>query len=995
MSDYSIFDGRIAVIGLALRTPDASNLSEFWSNLINGKISNSIPQATGEFAMLQPRQIRRIKEFDRHLFNMQPAEATLTDPQQRVFLELTWEAFENAGIDPIRVDGRIGVFAGCGRDDYRRQLLDKNPIYEARYGRQQIEFGNERDYFATNVAYRFNLKGPSFTVQTACSTSLVAIHLAVRSLLTEECDFAVAGGLTIQIPEASGYHYQEGGICSMDGLCRPFIEGSNGTVPASGGGIVILARAAVTETCGVSPYAYVVGTAINNDGSRKMNFAAPTVSGHVAVINEALDFAGLEPEQVGFVQAHGTGTQLGDEIELAALRQMYGRLTSKSTESCAVGSIKANIGHTDAGAGVLGFITSVLALNERVIPQTPNQHGDGRDKLRAGERSRLFIPRTTTPWISKQTRRAAVSALGVGGTNAHVVLEEAPKKQLLNPSEDQPTVLALSAATPSALKHVAAQMLDFLDNDDEKLPLATITSTLWHRRIHLRYRWAAAVRTRTDSAEKLRKMIAIVDEQPNVFPKISSKLGLLLPGQGVVVDRSYIELLNISVKFRSEFCRLRDMILDNGGPDVIEYESMIADDLRLNDIEFVQPLLFTLQLSLLRSLCLDEAKLAIILGQSLGELVAAIFGGLLNDEDAAAAVVMRSKLMAASPAGSMVTVHSTEEEAQRLCSDFDLEISSKLSSSINVLAGSKAAVHEFMKVASSRKMTTIPLPATKAFHSRSMVDAASEFARFMGRFTLKAPSVLVVSNFDGKPLEPATAIDPRYWGDQIRRCVDLRAAIDTLVLVSPDGILDLGPGDGLTNLVRERVCKQAEKPAFFMVAPTQSKSDNSGLHALAAMWESGFDIQLPIDKYQAVRLPTYPFENTEYWPERTEEDQLLSPDNDCELTVLPASGDSDWNHTSIDDENIPVLTTVRRIWLEIFGYDDIRDGDEFFEIGGTSIHATQILHRITTEFAVNVRLHDLYDYPVLIEFSRYITYQLQRVEGFVMNQDKVTLKVDK
>jgi acyl transferase domain-containing protein len=976
MNDHFTFDSRIAVIGLALRAPDASNSNEFWNNLISGKISNSVTKPIGELTGLQPRQIRRIKEFDRHLFNMQPAEATLTDPQQRAFLELTWEAFEDAGLDPMSIDGCVGVFAGCGRDDYRRQLLDKNPMYEETHGRHQIEFGNERDYFATNVAYRFNLKGPSFTVQSACSTSLVAIHLAVRSLLTGECNFAVAGGLTIQIPEASGYHYQEGGICSIDGLCRPFTEASNGTVPASGGGVVILARASDVDIYGVNPYAYVVGTAINNDGGRKMNFAAPTVSGHVAVINEALDFAGLQQEQIGFVQAHGTGTQLGDEIELAALRQTYGHLSSRSTDRCAVGSIKANIGHADAGAGVLGFITSVLALNERVIPQTPNQRGDGRDMLRTDEGPRLFIPRTNIPWEDKQIMRAAVSSLGVGGTNAHVVLEEAPKKRLSSLPEDQPTVLALSAATPSALKDVAVRMVNFLDSDKEKLPLATITSTLWHRRTHLRYRWAASVKTRADAAEKLRNMIALAGTA-TAFPT-SPKLGVLLPGQGVVIDRSYVELLNASTAFRAEFYRLRNIILGYGGPDVIEYESMIADDPKLNDTEFVQPLLLALQLSLLRSLRLDEVKPAIVVGHSIGELLAAIFGGLLNDEDAAAAIVMRSKLMAASPVGSMVTVRSTEEEAHRLCSDFDLEIASKLSSSVNVLSGSKAAVQELIKLATSKKMTAIPLPVTKAFHSRAMVNAASEFAHFIGRFTLKAPSVAVASNIDGKPLQPATAIDPQYWGDQIRRCVDLRAAIDTLVSVSPNGILDLGPGDGLTNLVRERVHNQVEKPAFFVVAPTRSKkAENVGLDVLAAMWESGFDIQLPIDKYQAVRLPTYPFENTEYWPQRNEVDGLFSSDNDREPKALPVSNDAGLKDNSIDTVNISVLAKVRRIWLEAFGYDDIGDEDEFFDIGGTSIHATQILRRVSTELNVKIRLHDLYDYPILREFSRYIEDRLE------------------
>lgn len=976
MNNYSAFDHRIAVIGLALRAPDASNPTEFWNNLISGKISNSITQSIGGSTEFQPRQIRRIKEFDRYLFNMQPAEVTLADPQQRGFLELTWEAFEDAGLDPTRVNSRVGVFAGCGRGDYRRYLLDKNPMYEVMYGRQQIEFGNEPDYFATNVAYRFNLKGPSFTVQSACSTSLVAIHLAVRSLLTGECDFAVAGGLMIQIPEVSRYHYQEGGICSIDGLCRPFTEGSSGTVPASGGGVVVLVRASDVDIYNVSPYAYVVGTAINNDGGRKMNFAAPTVSGHVAVINEALDFAGLKQEQIGFVQAHGTGTQLGDKIEFSALHQTYGHLISQNTGRCAVGSIKANIGHTDAGAGVLGFIASVLALDKMVIPQTPSQKGDGRDMLTTDKESRLFIPRTNIPWKNERVRRAAVSSLGVGGTNAHVILEEAPKKQLPGVLKDQPTVLVLSAATSSSLQDVAKQMLDFLDNDKENLPLSIITSTLWYGRTHLRYRWATSVKTKIDASEKLRSMITVVNKKTTIFPKISPKLGILLPGQGVILDRSYIQLLNTNSVFRSLFYRFRDMILSCDGPDIIEYESMTADDPRLNDTEFMQPLLFALQLSLLRSLCLDQAKPEIILGHSIGEFIAAIFGGLLNDEDAVAAVVMRSKLMAASPVGSMVTVRATEKEAQQFCSDFDLEIASKLSSSVNVLSGSKDAVRDLMKMATYKKITAIPLPVTKAFHSRAMEEAATEFTNFIKQFTLKVPSVAIASNFDGKLLQPSTVVDPQYWGDQIKRCIDMRAAIDTLISVSPDGVLDLGPGDGLTNLVRERVHKQIEKPVFFVIAPTQpKKSENIGLDTLVAMWEFGFDIQLSIDKYQAVRLLTYPFESTEYWPQQQKADSLFGSYNDSKLNSCSISEDVDSKNNSI--EIITVLDKIRCIWFETFGRDDIDDEDDFFEIGGTSIHATQILRRINTELNIKIRLHDLYDYPILKEFSRYSEDQLK------------------
>lgn len=975
MNEHTSFDGRIAVVGLALRAPGAATPTEFWSNLIAGTIAGPPPESAGQGSELHPRQIRRLREFDRHLFNMQPAEALLADPQQRAFLELAWEAFEDAGVNPRRFAGRVGVFAGCGRDDYRRRLLDSIPTFEQTHGRQQIEMGNERDYFATNVAYRFDLRGPSYTVQSACSTSLVAIHVAVRSLLTDECDLAVAGGVMIQIPEASAYRYEEGGICSLDGRCRPFTEGSDGTVPASGGGAVILARAADIQSWKLNPYAYVTGTAVNNDGGRKMNFAAPAVGGQVAVISDALDFAGLAPGKIGFLQAHGTGTRLGDEIELTALRQTYGAEASMSAaQPCAVGSIKANIGHTDAGAGVLGFITCALALKQKVIPPTPTQPGDGPDILRLSETSRLFTPRAQAPWTSDEPRRAAVSALGVGGTNAHVVLEESDEVPASAEGTDVPALLALSAATPLALRSVAERLVPHLE--EGTLPVSSLASTLWHGRAHLAFRWAAMVGSRAEAITRLRDFISDTDVSLPSGPIRAPNLAVLLPGQGVAIDTSYGELLRTSSVFSEEFGRLGEVIVGAGGPDVLEYRRMPASDPRLSDTEFVQPLLFALQLSLLRSFRIDEAKPALIVGHSLGELVAAIYGGLLDDDDAAAAVVMRAKLMAAAADGAMVTVRASDAEVQQLIAEFDLEIAAKLSSSLSVVAGSPDAAARLIEAAAVRELSVIPLPVTKAFHSRSMDSAAEEFGRFLSSVELRAPSIMVASNLDGTPLTPAMATDPHYWGGQIRRCVDLRSAIDTLVSSAPTGIVDLGPGDGLTNLVRERVFAPAEPPAFFTVAPTRlRKSGRRGIDALSAAWCAGFDLELPIEKRRVERLPTYPFEDTPYWPQSDAITERLSSSRNADISsnTVENKGAA---HASSLSEPTPVMNTVHRIWSEAFGRDDVGEADDFFEVGGTSIHATQILRRVNAECGVKIRLHDLYDYPVLGEFSRYIEDRL-------------------
>jgi acyl transferase domain-containing protein len=966
MAEQLPFDGKVAIVGMALRAPGASNVDEFWSLISEGRVSEA-PRATRD-GWLQPRQIDRLAEFDANVFGMQPAEALLADPQLRASLELSWQALENAGVDPERHPGKIGVFAGCGRDDYRRKVLDKDPSYDQVHGQQQISIVNDRDFFASNLAYRLNLKGPAMTIQTACSTSLVATHIAIRSLLTGECDLAIAGGITIQIPDMLGYQALEGGIYSRDGKCRPFVEGSDGTVPASGGGFVVLCRSQDLEKYRLTACAVIAGSAINNDGSGKMNFAAPVAEGHEAVIREALDFAGIGASEIDFVQAHGTGTRLGDEIELKALRRTYGVRAKIDSKPCAIGSIKANVGHTDTGAGILGLIACAKALQEHIIPPTPSQEGDGTDLLSVDDQSDIYIPRQSINWQkSGGTRKAAVSSLGLGGANAHIVLEEANLLGRDLSNSQKTCILTLSAASGTALQIARDQLADFLQTKPDYAP-AMFAGTLWSGRQRLIHRWAETVASQEEAIQCLRDQTSDSIRHPQHDPK----LGILLQGQGERIGKTYTELLHISPNFRQEFILMRDVIADAGGDDILKLEKLDSGDELLQQTKFVQPLVFATQIAFLRSLKISANHKLTLAGHSLGELVAAIFGGLMSDEDAAAAVVMRARLMDAAPEGSMVAVKANLPQALLVCSDYSLEIAAVLSPDTHVLAGSVDSVQKFIVASQTSGMAVTLLPAKKAFHTTAMQAAASDYAEFLKSVTLRRPKHEVASYLGGS-LSAELAIRPNYWAEQISTRVNMDAALESFVSTKPHAVLDVGPGRGLSNLLRNASAFDKRTFPVFALSKVQRRSDAGLDHsALPKLWEAGFNIELPVSESRSVELPTYPFEDTRYWPDPSP--LSLDPATNSEVSHVHEALQ---NATEVEANASPTLASIQRIWSEAFGRPEVHKEDDFFDIGGTSLHATQILRRVSDECAVKVRLHDLYDYPVLSDFAAYVSEQRQ------------------
>ena len=431
-------DSAIAIIGMAGRFPGARNVPEFWRNLKNGvegvrPFTDAELQASGVSAdeLAQPDYVKSgvvlkdLDKFDAAFFGFSPKDASIMDPQHRIFLECAWEALEDAGHVPENFEGSIGVFAGSGMNSYLIHNLLTNARLVASAGLFLLrQTGNDKDVLATRVSYELNLRGPSINVQTACSTSLVAVHLACQSLLSQECDMALAGGVTIEFPHGRGYLYREGEILSRDGHCRSFDADSSGTVFASGAGIVVLRRLddALAERDTI--YAVILGSAINNDGARKVGYLAPSVDGQSEVIAEALGVAGVAARDISYVETHGTGTKVGDPIEIKALTQAF-RQSTATRGYCAIGSLKTNIGHLDAAAGVAGLIKTVMALRHRQIP--PSLHFRRPNPLIDFENSPFYVNTGLMEWNAERgKRRAGVTSLGIGGTNAHVVLEEAP-----------------------------------------------------------------------------------------------------------------------------------------------------------------------------------------------------------------------------------------------------------------------------------------------------------------------------------------------------------------------------------------------------------------------------------------------------------------------------------------------------------------------------------------------------------------------------------------
>jgi acyl transferase domain-containing protein/acyl carrier protein len=880
----------IAIIGMAGRFPGADSIQSFWHNLKHGVESISfftdaeLLAAGSEPARLQdPHWVKARAEleapegFDAAFFGFSPREAELTDPQHRLFLECAWSSLEQAGYDPGNYSGAIGVFAGSSLSRYLLNVY-LNPAFQKTVDPYKLAIANDKDFLSTRVSYKLNLEGPSLTLQTACSTSLVAVHLAAQSLLNGECDMALAGGVSISASRKTGYRYVEGGIGSPDGHCRAFDTAAQGTVGGEGVGIVVLKRledALADRDC---IHALIKGSAINNDGALKVSYTAPRIDSQAKVIQTAYAVAEVDPDTVSYIEAHGTATALGDPIEIAALTQAF-RGQTQNKGFCAIGSVKTNVGHLDAAAGVTGLIKTVLALQHRQIPpslhfQTPNPQIDFAN-------SPFYVNTTLAEWPTNGTpRRAGVSSFGIGGTNVHVVLEEAPTpmEQSL-PREDKAprmappsNILRLSAKTPSALGVATANLVTHLQQHPQ-LNLADVAYTLHTGRRDFKQRRVVVCNSAVDAAIVLEN-----GDGQRVWTGVANPsapaMFFLFPGQGAQYPNMGRQLYDHEPLFRQGINDCVERLHPHLGFDLRRILYPDSADLttatqQLTQTSIAQPALFTVEYALAQLWMAWGVQPTAMLGHSIGEYVAACLSGVISLEDALFIVAQRGRLMQQLPPGAMLSVQCAEADLHTLLSA-DLFLAGRNSPSAWVLSGTIAAISTLQQNLETKGIRCRRLLTSHAFHSPLVESILPAFAQFWQGISLKAPQRPFLSNLTGTWITDREATDPQYWCAHLRQAVRFSDGIQELFQTASAIFLEVGPGRTLSTFTQQHKPSSPQQVILTSLRhPQEDRSDyDSLLNTVGRLWLTGVDVN-PSSFYRypqhRVPLPTYPFEHQRYW----------------------------------------------------------------------------------------------------------------------------------
>jgi acyl transferase domain-containing protein len=874
----------VAVIGMAGRFPGAENIEEYWRNLRDGV--ESLTVLSGEELKLVPPEIRRSPHyvpvarmipdydlFDAAFFGVNPREADVMDPQQRLFLECAWTALEHAGYDPERYPGPVGVYAGARMNFYLWNVYS-NPALVRAVGDLASQIANEKDYLATRVSYKLNLGGPSLTVQSACSTSLVAVHLACQGLFSGECDMAIAGGISIRIPEI-GYLSTDGDVNSPDGHVRSFDAKAGGTVFGSGMGAVVLKRLADALADGDSIHAVIKGSAMTNDGSQKVGFTAPGVDGQVRVIRAALTVADVEPEQISYVEAHGTGTPVGDPIEITALTKVF-REKTDARGYCALGTVKANIGHLGTAAGVAGLIKTVLALKHKTIPpsllfEQPNPQIDFAS-------SPFFVNTQLREWEADGApRRAGVSAFGMGGTNAHAIVEEAPEPEPTDPSRPW-QLLLLSARTETALAAQTANLAAHLEAHPQD-DLADVAYTLQvGRKLH-EHRRAVVCRDASHARQALGELAP--EWVSTAFaPGRERGVAFLFSGQGSQYVGMGKGLYATEAAFREQvdLCceRLQQHLGLESGLDLRDLLFASEDDAaageQLGQTQFTQPALFVIEHALARLWMEWGLSPKAMLGHSIGEYVAACLAGVMSLDDALALVAERGRLMASLPSGSMLVVPLPEAEVTPLLGG-QLALAAVNAPDRCVVSGPHEAVAVLQARLTARGVGARPLHTSHAFHSGMMEPILAPFLQRFAGIELHAPQIPYVSNVTGTWITEAEATDPGYWTRHLRQAVRFADGIRELCKDGTLVLLEVGPGQSLATLARQHPERGAGRVVLSSLRHPKDPQEDLAvlLKTLGQLWLAGVQPDwrgfYARERRRRIPLPTYPFERRRFWVE--------------------------------------------------------------------------------------------------------------------------------
>ncbi len=982
-NEEALPDTAIAVVGMAGRFPGANSVSAFWDNLARGEESITTlsedelrAAGVGDEVLANPAYVRRapivdgIEEFDAEFFGFPPQFARMLDPQHRLFLQCAWHAFEDAGCDPALFDGSIGVYGTCSPSGYLLHNLSSHHGQNAFMGtglnfeQFNLFLQNDKDFLATRVSHQFNLRGPSLTVQTACSSSLVAVHLACQSLLSGECDMALAGGVSLSVPHHVGYWNSPGSMMSAVGHCRPFDVRADGTVFGSGVAMVALKPLQAALDAGDRIHAVIRGSAINNDGSMKMGYAAPNPAAQADVIAEAHAVAGIDASTVSYVETHGTGTPLGDPIEVQGLRNAFAVSDTPRPGPCVLGSVKSNIGHLEVAAGVVGLIKTIMCLKNKAIPATLH-YTSPNPELRLDE-TPFTVQSKYGPWEWDGVRRAGVSSFGVGGTNVHVVVEEAPAAPAQTGSTG-PQVLLLSARTTAALEESRTTLAAALAAPDGP-ELSDVAFTLAGRRKHA-ITMAAVVHDREHAATVLR-----ASEHDNVFVgesigenvESSEHVVFMFPGQGAQHVGMARGLYDTEPVFAEHFDACVAGFRNEMGIDL--HAEIFGDATTdLERIDRSQPALFTVEYALARLVERYGVRAGAYIGYSTGEYIAATLAGVFDLETAIKLVALRARLMHESPPGSMVAVALGPDDIAEYLTP-GVELSAVNDPGNCVVAGPNDAIRAFTQRLREAGITARRVRATHAFHSSAMDAMAAEFGQFLSGVKLGRPNTPLLSNLTGTWMTDEQITDPASWARQISSTVRFADELDVL-LSDPDRILvEVGPGGSLTgSAMRHPKWSGGHRAVRLMRHPIQNVDDrDTFLLGLGQLWSAG----VPVDwtpatgpKQHIISVPGYPFAHERHWvdpkpvswAERVADEHVVAGASTNGAAVHPDVSVNGQSQTE---------AVLRQIWMQCLGLNSIGRTDNFFDLGGDSLIAIGIATNASNA-GLDVSPQDLYGNPTL------------------------------
>ncbi|KAB2495266.1 type I polyketide synthase [Priestia endophytica] len=888
----------IAVVGMACRFPGAKDLHSFWDNLANGRESitffskEELREAGVEQEAIENDHYVRAKgavdrhdHFDADFFGYSQREAEAMDPQIRMFHEVAWESLEDAGYHPETYQEPIGLFGAASANLYWQaaSMLMRTNNSSEQFAAVQL---TDKDFMNTKVSYKLNLKGPSVAVDTACSSSLVAVHLAARALLTGECKMALAGGVTITTPHKKGYMYQEGMIMSPDGHCRAFDEKAKGTVGGEGCGVVVLKSLKQALKDRDHIYSVIKGSAYNNDGGRKVGYTAPSIEGQSEIIKKTLKISRVEAESISYIETHGTGTTLGDPVEIEALSKAF---QTDKKQFCAIGSVKTNIGHLDSAAGIAGFIKTALSLYHKTLP--PSLHYEKPNPKIDFESSPFYVNTRPAKWTEPdKVLRAGVSSFGVGGTNVHLIMEEAPFVE--QPAQDMHSELMIvSARTKQAVLKSADQMKSFL-KEQKEVPLAHAAFTLQEGRKHFPYRQAFLANPERTFQSIGQPQKAF--QQPAVVWMFS--------GQGAQYVNMGKDLYEKDLIFKEALQQCFAIVSSLAGFDLErilypsqESEANEADGL-MQETSYTQIILFCFEYALASKLMRLGIRPHYFIGHSIGEITAACVAGVLKLEDAIRIVLKRGSLMQKMPPGDMASVKLAAEDIEHELPQ-GVELSAVNSSQLSVVSGPSDRLQAYLEDVEKRGASVQKLKTSHAFHTSMMDEAANQFKDVLSEIAYQQANYPFISNVTGSWLTDEQAQSPAYWASHIRQPVLFSKGIETLMELGEVVFIEIGPGNTLTQFVRRHKGYDVEKAAAVSLVrhPKEQAEDDEYIQkALGKLWSHGVELNWSAVRQDEapyrVSLPTYPFEHQIFPSPQFKADQLVS-------TISSSSASSDQDHS--------------------------------------------------------------------------------------------------